>query len=356
MTSRSDVHIFRRPRQDGPHGPLGTAATFFAALLLAVVSGCGLASAPPLPSRDALPVKSPTTPAWVSGVFLGGGTDLVAAKSFGDWRGRPTEALTLHTGFRTWQDVYASMWLLNSLKEFDGLLVVTVPLMPADGTANLEDVAAGRFDYIFLQVAKEIAATKHEAVVVRVGPTANVPSMPWAATVDNAPTYRAAARHVMGLLKQQVPTLRTEWDIGCGRGLNGTIDRTAALTRLYPGDEVTDVIGCVHFDAFGVRAVSSEEWDQALRPRAGVGLDDVADFARERKKELAVPDWGLSNEAEGGGDDSAFITRMHEFFAVNADILAFESYYEDPQSPRGSALDERNPRAAEEYRRLWAVG
>ncbi len=297
----------------------------------------------------------------MSGVFLAGQTTLGAANAFGQWRGRPTDVLEIQSGIRTWDDVVASQGLLDSLKNFDGLVVLTVPLIPADESATLDDVAAGRFDDVFQQLAKQLAATGHKDTVVRVGPVANVPSVPWAATVDNAATYRAAARHVMGLLKQQVPALRTEWDIACGRGVDGTIDRTAALTRLYPGDDVTDIIGCVHFDAYGVRAVSPQEWNEALRLRTGVGLADVADFARQRKKQLAVPNWGLSNERDGGGDNPAFMTRMHEFFTMNADILAFESYYDDPAPPRNSAIwlgSEKtpNPLAAEEYRRLWALG
>jgi hypothetical protein len=335
------------------------ASTFIVVLLLAVVGGCG--SDPTSASGDGAPPSRPAATPWTSGVFLGGATTLAAVTAFGDWRGRPTASLSLQSGFKKWSDIVSSLGLLESLRGFQGQVVTTVPLLPDDGTSTLEDVAAGRYDDVFTQVAHELTVTGRGDAVVRVGPTANVPSMPWAANVDNAPSYRAAARHVMSLLKQQVPSLRTEWDIGCGRGLEGTIDRTAALTRLYPGDDVTDVIGCVHFDAFGVRAVPASEWNQALRLLSGVGLDDVADFARQRGKQLAIPDWGLDNQAAGGGDDPTFITRMHEYFTANADILAFENYYNDPLPPRQSAIwngpdATRNPLSAAEYRRLWALG
>jgi hypothetical protein len=334
---------------------LRTAATLLVVFVLAV-TGCG--SAPSPAAGDAVPPKPAGQ--WVSGVFLND-MSLASAKAFGDWRGRPTGALALQTGFAKWEDIVTSQGLLDTLKGFPGQVVVTVPLLPADKSGTLADVAGGRFDNVFMRVAEEIRVTGHKNPIVRVGPTANVPSLPWAVGVDDAAIYRAAARHVMELLKQQVPSLLTEWDVGCGRGLEGTIDRTAPLTRLYPGDEVTDIIGCVHFDAYGLRAVTPEEWDAALRPRTGVGLADVADFARQRGKQLAVPDWGLSNEPEGGGDDPLFITRMHEFFTANADILALENYYDDPQPPRDSAIwsgpdPTRNPRAAAEYRRLWTLG
>ncbi len=359
MISTGNVHLCRRPRRGEPCGLHRAVVASITVFFLAVVGGCG--TGPSSTAAGAQPVTPSADRTWMSGVFLAGQTTIEAADAFGRWRGRPTDVLEIQSGTRSWDDVVASQGLLNSLRGFDGLVVLTVPLIPADGSATLDGVAAGRFDGVFRQLAGQLADSGHKNPVVRVGSIANVPSVPWAATVDNAATYRAAARHVMGLLKQEVPGLRTTWDVGCGRGLDGTIDRTAALTRLYPGDDVTDIIGCVHFDAYGVRAVSAEEWNEALRLRTGVGLADVADFARQRQKQLAVPNWGLSNEREGGGDDPAFMTRMHEFFTVNADILAFESYYDDPAPPRNSAIwltsgRTLNPLAAEEYRRLWSLG
>lgn len=350
LNTRNDVDTIDRL--------LRVAAATIVALLLAVVGGCG--SDASSASTGAAPSKPAPGP-WMSGVFLGGRTSLATATAFGDWRGRPTAALSLQPNAAKWSDIVTSLGMLETLRDFKGQVVIALPLLPNDGTSKLDDVAAGQYDYIFLQVAQELTVTGRTTAIVQVGPRANVPSLPWAATVDNAATYRAAARHVMGLLKQQVPTLRTEFDVGCGRGLDGTIDRTAALTRLYPGDDATDIVGCSHFDAFGVRALSPTEWNEALRPRTGVGLDDVADFARQSGKQLAVPDWGLSNESEGGGDDPTFITRMHEYFTANADILAFENYYDDPTPPRQSAIwngpdPTRNPLSAAEYRRLWALG
>lgn len=335
-----------------------------AALAVGVVAAAVAAGSVIVRGPDAVPAAggaaelSLTGPGYLSGAFLSGSTDMGSVDRFGEWRGRPAEVLVIYAGHGTWQEITASEGLLISLADFDGQLAFSLPLLPLDGTATLADVAAGRGDEVFRRVAEQLAANGREDAIVRIGWEGNVEWPVWAATAANADAYRAAVRRAMGVVKQTVPSLRTEWDLSCGRGLDGGTDRLDALNRLYPGDDVTDIIGCDQYDAWAVQAGSEWGWQQALRPDNGVGLDDMADFARARGKELAIPAWALSNAEGGGGDNAAFIRLMHGFFEANAEVLAYEAYWDEPSQPFASALwggpgGTVNPRAAAEYRRLW---
>lgn len=302
------------------------------------------------------PAAAPTT--WLSGAFLAPSIDLESAAAMGEWRGSPLDVIQVYPDYGTWRQMVDYPGPLEELAGFDGVLLYGLPLLPDDGSGSLAEVAEGRHDAVFASIADALGRTGHEDAVVRVGLEANGDWFPWGATAESASTFRAAARRVMALMSERTPELRMAFDITCGRPLDGSDDRMAALTELYPGDDLTDVIGCDHYDTYYVAATSEEGWSQALRPTAAPGLSDVADFARSRGKQFAVPEWGLSHQSQGAGDNPAFIGLMRQFFEANADVLAIEAYFDEPDGYIDSALwgnaeGSINPQSAAEYRRLW---
>jgi len=83
------------------------------------------------------------------------------------------------------------------------------------------------------------------------------------------------------------------------------------------------------------------------------GLQFWANFARRHHKGFSVPEWAVYSGDEwgrnGGGDNAAYIARMFAFFRRNADVLTYETYFNEPDDYQRGAL-ELNPRAAREYR------
>lgn len=329
-----------------------------AALLVAALLG-GAACSSPSSGRspsEAAAAAVDSGPPWPSGVWLGGADDATAFDDFGRWRGTSADTLTTYPAYKTWRELSESEWHVSTFEGFEGRLAYGLPLLPSKQRASLTDVAAGRHDDVWRAVAGHLVDNGREDSFVRIGLEANGTWFPWGATADTADDFRAAYRHVAELLAEAVPELTFVFDISCGVALEGADDRLASLEQLYPGDDVVDVVGCDHYDSYTAIARDEAEWADTVAPETGPGLADVAEFARARGKQLAVPEWGLTaSSAEGEGDNPFFIRKMHAFFEEHQDVLAFENYFDEPDPYLGSALflEPQNPRSARVYRELW---
>lgn len=352
------------------HGPVGSptgrrygrAWTIVALLVLTLTMGLLITSAAERAPKPApRPTGEPPIGAtWLSGAFIGRGTSSASIQGMGSWRGRPLEVLTVYPDYKTWAGLASSTWIFSETQGYQGRLVYSLPLLPEDGSATLAEVAAGKYDDVYVTIADQLRNAGRGNTIVRVGWEANGPWFPWGVDAARAGDFRAAARRVMTVMKTRTPTLTMGFDIACSTILTGTTERLAALEQLYPGDDLTDVVGCDNYDNFNARATSREDWQTVLRGEQWPGLQDVADFARTHGKRFAVPEWGLDGTENGAGDNPLFIQRMHEFFVSNADVLLFEAYFDEPKTYIKSSLwgddgPSLNPKSAEEYVRLWST-
>jgi hypothetical protein len=334
---------------------LGVAAAF---VLLKVR---GLNTAPqavpadtPQPTGNAKSLPAGRT--WLSGAWTGGTIATARIDAFGAWRGQPADTVTTYPAYDTWDQLKTSDWDVSTLDGFAGRLVYGLPLLPKDNSSTLADVAAGQHDDVFAAVAQTLNAHNRGNSYVRIGLEANGTWFPWGATVQTASDFKAAYRHVESVMKAISPNLQFVFDLTCAHPLQGSDDRLAALTSLYPGDDVVNVIGCDHYDSYTVQDHNAASWQKVLHPSDAAGLGDVADFARQHGKKLAVPEWGLTSTANSGaGDNPYFIYSMYQFFQQNKDILAFENYFNEPDSSLGSSIwdTDQNPKASAEYKKLW---
>jgi hypothetical protein len=93
--------------------------------------------------------------------------------------------------------------------------------------------------------------------------------------------------------------------------------------------------------------------------RRNPGLQEVANFARAHKKQIALDEWGVVHDANGGGDNPFYIKKMFGFVKANADILAWENTYDDDGAPstfKHKLSSGQNPKAAAQYRRPYPNG
>lgn len=316
-------------------------------LAVAVTTG-----ALPLPDRP-LPHGART---WLSGAWTGGTAGAARIEAFGRWRGSPADTVTTYASYDTWDEMAASDWTVTTFAGFPGRLVFGLPLLPSDEPGTLADVGAGAQDHVWRAIAKRLVEADRKNSFVRIGLEANGTWAPWGASAATAGDFRAAFRRVATVMRQQAPDLVFVFDIACGRPLDGSDDRLASLTLLYPGDDVVDVIGCDHYDSYSARATTPQEWQRSTRPAKAAGLRDVVDFARTRHKQFAVPEWGLTYlSAQGSGDNPFFINAMHQLFLQEHDILAFENYFNEADPYLGSAVwdADQNPESARLYAALW---
>jgi hypothetical protein len=303
-------------------------------------------------------VKAPEGRTWLSGGWPGGSYSANRINAFGAWRGQPEDLVTTYPSYDTWDEMRKSDFHIANFDNFKGRLADGLPLLPNHDDGTLGDVAAGKYDDVFTGIAKTLVQHKREDSFLRIGLEANGTWFPWGATADRAEHYKAAWRHVQGVLKAVSPKFTFVFDITCGKVLEGGSGRLDSLTKLYPGDDVVDIVGCDHYDSYHVKATDAAGWAQALHPKDAAGLADVADFARQHGKKMAVPEWGLTSTAkDGAGDNPAFINYMYQFFEQNKANLAFEAYFNEPMDTVGSSIWDpvQNPKSSKEYARLWGA-
>jgi len=307
------------------------------------------------PSATGKAAALPPGRTWLSGAWTGGQLTTQRVDGFGAWRGQPADVVTTYPAYDSWDQLKQSDWNVGILDGYKGRISYGLPLIAGDAS-TLEEVAAGQHDDAFQAVAEVLNKHGRQDAFVRIGLEANGTWYKWGVGADRVEAFKAAWRHVQSVMKAVSPKLTFVFDIGCGTGLNGGSDRLDSLTKLYPGDDVVDVVGCDHYDQYGFKARNQSEWDNVLRPKDAVGLTDVAEFARAHKKQMAIPEWGLADpQREGGGDNPYFIYSMYSFFLQNKDVLAYENYFNEQADSLGSGIwdPDQNPKAAEEYRKLW---
>jgi hypothetical protein len=294
---------------------------------------------------------------WLSGVWAGGDVGTGArVEAFGAWRGTPVDAVTMYPAYRTWEEIEASTWHIETYADTPAVLVYGLPMLPSNGEGSFASILAGEHDAVYAKVARDLVTRGRGSSVVRIGLEANGDWFPWNATADTAPAFRAAFRHVVSVLRAEAPELVIDFDIACGTQLRGQRGRTDALELLYPGDDAVDLVGCDAYDWYHTASRDQQSWERTLRPTSSVGLADVADFARSRGKGMSVPEWGLASpEEEGLGDNPYFITQVRGFFEANSDVLVLEGYFSEPETSLASSIwdPDQNPRSSEVYARLW---
>ena len=299
------------------------------------------------PSRSGLP--------WLSGVWSGGRFTPSAIAAYGKWRGRPVDIVTAYSRRDSYRAIAAEAWSIQVWKGVPGRLSYALAILPNSGEGSLASIARGDQDWVWRAVANNLEAAGRGNSVVRIAWEANLSDWRWGATPATAPAFRAAFRRVARTMKETAPGLVIDFGIGCGPGLPGSKVRTAPLTMLYPGDDVVDVIHCDVYDWWTTRVRGSDP-TPLTRPRYGTGLADIASFARRHGKLMAVGEWGLAAPVNGGGggDNPAFVEAIHRFLVANADVVAYECYFDEPARYLRSSLNTgQNPKAAAAYRRYW---
>ncbi len=298
-------------------------------------------------SRSGLP--------WLSGVWSGGRFSPAAVAAYGKWRGRPIDIVTAFSAQGSYAAIASRTWSINVWKGVPGRLSYALAILPDSGEGSLTSIARGDQDWVWRAVARNLKAAGRGNSVVRIAWEANLPDWRWGATAASARAFRAAFRRVALTMTRTAPGLVIDFGIGCGPGLRGSRNRTAPLSMLYPGDDVVDLIHCDVYDWWATR-VRGTDLRPLTRPRYGTGLADIASFARRHHKPMGVGEWGLATPANGhgGGDNPAFVAAMHRFLVANADVVAYECYFDEPAVYLRSSLSTgQNPKAAAAYRRLW---
>jgi hypothetical protein len=284
------------------------------------------------------------SPSTTLGVYRGAGApDRVAA--FERWNGGHPAAyaldfLPIDEG---WNAIAHPDWFAERWAGSPYRVVYSVPLLPRDG-GTLAQGAAGAYDGHFASMARALVAHGQGDAILRLGWEFDGDWFPWAAGRDPTAFVTYWRRAVDAI--RAVP------------GAHFTFDWTAAVDgggiapdQVYPGDAYVDVIGLDVYDqgwADGFRDAASR-WRTLRDGRFGLRWHRT--FAAAHGKPESFPEWGLADrpDGHGGGDDAAFVRRMHAWIA--AGNVRYHCYFDfDAQDGRHRISGGALPAGAAEFR------
>ncbi len=254
-------------------------------------------------------------------VYKGNGSDgRSKLPAFEAYVGRKADGVVDFIAFDSWTSFDNDAgWGVTGWKGSGYKLAESVPLT-VQGT-SLAQVAAGAEDAHFVKLAQTLIAAGFPDAALRLGWEFNGSWYPWAFHGHEA-DYRAAFRHVVGLMRAQ-PGARFRFVWNTALFVN-----QGAPDQGYPGDDVVDVVAT---DAYNQSWVSgytdpARRWASVLGDPWGVKA--VADYAAKHAKPLAFPEWatGIRPDGHGGGDDPLFIQNMAAFVRQSA----FSGYWDFP--------------------------
>jgi hypothetical protein len=273
-----------------------------------------------------------------------GRTDVLVA--FERWLGRRVDLVEDAISRRDWKSIADPADEVAPWQQLRRSLVVTVPMLPRAG-ASLSRGASGHYDHQFALLAERLVAAGYGDAIIRLGHEANGAWFPWAAARDPA-AYVAYWRRIVGTMRSvSGAAFRFDWTVARG-------PQAVPADRIYPGDDVVDIIGMDVYDRDPQFPPGPERW--AKFRTQPFGLDWLASFAAAHGKPLSISEWGLalSDNGNGGGDNPLFVEEMWRW--LHDHDVAYHAYFEvDAPGNRHRLLSGRFPRAAQRFRELFGA-
>lgn len=325
---------------------------------------------------------------WPSGMDLIGDGQLSQVASLGTFRGRPLDCSMTFLGEgwygsgKTWTDMVTNNLVVRAGGQMETLVnagircIHAMPLCLASERGDnarriYQDmqlpgsVYRDRYQLMIDRIAAwATTRAKQELIVIRPGWEANH-GYPWSGNdlsdVD-LPYYTAWWEEVAAVIRGTLPWVDICW--------NHLQDSSAFILRDYkPADELWDILGCDAYDGNfpGYWVDSDSNWNLykgSYNTGTGVvkGPQGFVDYARAIGKQVSFCEWGSFNRLydkvtnptppPDGSNNSVFVAKMYELFQTNADILAYENYFNGPGAHRiEPTICQPLPRAA--YLAAW---
>lgn len=235
--------------------------------------------------------------------------------------GRRPDGVVDFTERTSWQNMLNSVsWSRRCWAAGNYRLSQAVPMLLDKGT-TLREGANGAYDRYFEQLGRLLVANGSANAYLRIGWEFNGGWYPWSAANDPE-AFVDYFRRLVGIFRA-VPGQKFQivWNPAIGQN-------KIAPDRVYPGDDVVDVIG---LDIYN-KSWRKEDSDPEVRWRNHLsqpyGLNWLKAFADSHHKPIALPEWGTgsSPDGQGRGDDPLFIDRMAEW--IRSNNVAYHAYWD----------------------------
>lgn len=326
-------------------------ATTMCGLALSLIGVGGVAAAEsPSPRTTASASDSPTErtaarrsgKAWKSGLFA---HSTGKARGFEKMRGSRVDFLSVHPARDSFATMMDTWWLSDTaaIRKAGASLEVTVPLWPANSSVHTKSSADWRrFGQLLVRKGERNA-------IIDIGKEFNL-NNGWHIDADNQAAWRQRFREAVTALRSvDNERFRIAWTPNEGGSQTGV-----APTAAWPGAKYVDIVAPDYYDQW--EAITT--WKQArARFNRTYGIEWWFKWAIARDVKVGVSEWGVSSGSQWaghtGGDNPFYIRAMHDLFKRYQSKMAYESYFEEPESYVASSLVSQNPRARGQYRELW---
>ena len=285
------------------------------------------------------------------GVFSGG-FDPKSADRYETWLGRKSDfnvdflTETAYTDFvrpdgtKVTDALSHSGWLPTLWAATPGAsrnMLFSIPLATKQDR-SLANVAAGKYDVVFENIAKNIASNYPNAII-RIGWEFNADWYAWSAA-GRAQDYIDAFRRVSNIFKSVSPAFTIDW---CP--VNG-FSANVSAEQAYPGDDVVDVIGLdlyndYRWGEYKTDPVKRWEWLKTFSH----GLQWQREFSAAHGKPMSLPEWGVNQ------DDPYFIEQMYHWITTHD--FAYVAYWNSNSAFSGTLSNNQYPNASAAYKRLF---
>jgi hypothetical protein len=285
----------------------------------------------------------------MSGLSAGSLSQVRAWEAF---RGSPVNVVVTFSDRSSWNTI-TSPWIGSGAEKFAGFAgtwVISQPFFP-NGGGDLGSCANGAYNAQWQKFGSWLVSRGRADSIVRLAWEFNGDWFPW--SVKNNPSaWVGCFRQVVSAMRSTDPQVRIDWTLNA---------HSPNAFENYPGDQYVDIIGIDTYDHWPA-SVDEASWNKQCNQ--ATGLCSVIKFARAHGKQFSVPEWGLVSKSDtgagragtAGGDNPFFMQKMHATLRANADVLAYEAYFNDsaPGNVHSSLINPaEHPNGAATYASLW---
>jgi Beta-mannanase len=248
-------------------------------------------------------------------------------RQFAQWLGRFQDHDLLYFNQESWERLEQSVSFITALGA--GVLSEGRKVhwsIPAGGAAAYAEIADGRRDRLYREIARQIAAiygSSLQRICVRLFWEFNMPEQTLAARGRDGDwqpgIYVAAFRRVAEIMRKVSDRFYFDWCPNVGEG-------GIAANLCYPGDEFVDVVSAdIYYRATYDRQDHRDAGKAIFEYRRSqpFGLDWIADFAGQRNKLVGISEWGVDDD-----EAVAFMAGMCAWITELGDTLSHHNYWD----------------------------
>lgn len=279
---------------------------------------------------------------WSSGIVIGTPSQVTAWESF---RGLSVDVVHAFAARSNWQEVESAGWIMGYYKTSAEKLVISQPFWPEGIGGSMSACANGAYDANWRRYGESLTRNGRVAsTTTRLAWEFNGNWFQWSA--HNPTEWKACWRKVVTAVRSTAPTAKFEWAMNA----HGSQTSGGSAWNSYPGDDVVDVIGIDPYDHYPASRTAAE-FDKQCNDSEG--LCNVIKVARQRGKTVGVGEWGVAKGGGGAGDNPLYIQKMYETFRDGADVMGYETYFNEDAYGNALVNPRQNPQSADKYIALF---